>query len=112
MMIGITAAALKHLQKQRAAHEGAPGFVFSTTRSGCSGLAYVLELATTVPSIEDYLEQIIDGLTLYIEKKSQPYLAGVKIDFQQEGLQSKIVFINPNETGRCGCGESFSVNEN
>jgi len=50
-----------------------------------------------------------DGLRLVVDAKSLPYVDGTRIDFQRQGLNAAFVFDNPNATGGCGCGESFTV---
>jgi iron-sulfur cluster assembly protein len=56
---------------------------------------------------DDKIEK--DGAVVYIPKTNSWMLFGMEIGFQQGNLQSGFTFTNPNETGRCGCGESFSV---
>jgi iron-sulfur cluster assembly protein len=57
---------------------------------------------------DDRFEQ--DGAVLYVPKMHSWMLAGMQIDFEQDKMKSGFVFNNPNEAGRCGCGESFTVN--
>ena len=56
-----------------------------------------------------YYESFQDGVTIYIDKKAQLTLLGTEMDYQEAKLASEFVFNNPNITGTCGCGESFSV---
>ena len=51
----------------------------------------------------------IDGLSLIVNEKSVALVEGTVIDFQRQGLNASFVFHNPNATGECGCGESFTV---
>ncbi len=108
-MIEITLAAARHFQKQLQS-SAKLALVLKVKRSGCSGLSYDLSLADVLPSPVEY-ELVANALDVpfYLEKQSAAYLKGVKIDFKTEGLQHRLVYINPNETGQCGCGESFSV---
>jgi iron-sulfur cluster assembly protein len=62
------------------------------------------------PAEQDRVFPFLEGYDLYIEKNSYPFLKGVRIDYVKQGLSSKLVFDNPNQTGLCGCGESFTVN--
>lgn len=74
---------------------------------GCSGLQYDLSFETEVREGDEIIEK--DGVRVLIDTKSQLYLAGTKLDYTT-GLNGKgYVFSNPNATGTCGCGESFSV---
>ncbi|HUH56795.1 MAG TPA: iron-sulfur cluster assembly accessory protein, partial [Rhodanobacter sp.] len=76
-------------------------------RTGCSGFAYVVDLADTVGDGDQMVE--VDGLPLIINDTSVALVEGVVIDFQRQGLNASFVFHNPNATGACGCGESFTV---
>jgi iron-sulfur cluster assembly protein len=51
----------------------------------------------------------IDGIRVVVDPKSLPLVEGTLIDFQRQGLNASFVFHNPNATGECGCGESFTV---
>ena len=74
---------------------------------GCSGFSYALSIDTE--KLDGDLEIEKDGVRLLIDLKSQVYLAGSTLDFTT-GLNGKgFVFHNPNATGTCGCGDSFSV---
>jgi iron-sulfur cluster assembly protein len=74
---------------------------------GCSGLAYDLSVETE--KREGDLEIEKDGVRLLVDVKSQLFLTGTTLDYTK-GLNGKgFVFVNPNATGTCGCGESFSV---
>ncbi len=87
------------------------GLRLSLEKTGCSGLSYVLDYVSTKPE-EDIEVQLEDGKFIYIEKKSFPFLKGLKIDYVRQGISCKFTFENPNQTGQCGCGESFTVNNN
>jgi iron-sulfur cluster assembly protein len=74
---------------------------------GCSGLSYTLEFADK----QEPLDEVIDtqGIKLLIDAKASLFLIGTEMDYEEEKLKSGFVFKNPNEKGRCGCGESFHV---
>lgn len=74
---------------------------------GCSGMSYTLEFADSKEPHDDVVEQ--NGVTVFIDPKAIMFLIGTEMDFVEDGLQSGFVFSNPNEKGRCGCGESFHV---
>ncbi len=74
---------------------------------GCSGLSYTLEFADAKSPMDEVIER--DGVTVLIDPKASLFILGSEMDFQQDKLQSGFVFRNPNEKGRCGCGESFHV---
>lgn len=76
--------------------------------SGCNGLKYNIEYAESLPPKAIECEQ--DGVKLFIENKALMYLLGSKLDYiVTDKFKEGFEFINPNEKGRCGCGESFHV---
>ncbi|SJZ55001.1 iron-sulfur cluster assembly protein [Enhydrobacter aerosaccus] len=74
---------------------------------GCSGLSYTLEFADKQEPMDEVVET--SGLKILIDPKASLFLIGTEMDYQEEKLKSGFVFKNPNEKGRCGCGESFHV---
>jgi iron-sulfur cluster assembly protein len=109
MNIQLTPAARQRMQTFLADQPGAAGVRFGVRKTGCSGYAYVVEIADQVDEGDRLVEQ--DGVKLVIDHKSLPFVDGTEIDFTRQGLNSSFVFRNPNVTGECGCGESFTVNE-
>lgn len=77
------------------------------TNRGCSGMSYSLEFAETPAPGDEPVEA--EGVTVYVDPKATFYLLGSRMDYVEGDLESGFVFENPNETGRCGCGESFRV---
>jgi iron-sulfur cluster assembly protein len=74
---------------------------------GCSGLSYDMSWVDA-PGPGD--EVVNDrGVTVLVDRKATLFLIGTVMDFQQTTLTAGFTFINPNEKGRCGCGESFHV---
>ena len=81
------------------------------SKTGCSGFAYEVELVDEVQQGDIDLSTHL-GMPIYMDIKAAPYLNGMTVDFVKGELgQSKLVYCNPNETGRCGCGESFTIEE-
>ena len=74
---------------------------------GCSGLSYTLEFADKQEPMDEVVET--EGVKLLIDPKASLFLIGTVMDYEEEKLKSGFVFRNPNEKGRCGCGESFHV---
>jgi iron-sulfur cluster assembly protein len=74
---------------------------------GCSGLTYTLEYADEKGTFDEVVED--KGVTVLVDPKAVMFLLGTEMDFIEEKLQSGFTFRNPNEKGRCGCGESFHV---
>jgi iron-sulfur cluster assembly protein len=109
MDIQLTAAARERMQQFLAANPEAAGVRFGVRKTGCSGYAYVVDIADQANADDRLVDQ--DGITLVIDRKSIPFIDGTQIDFVRQGLNSSFVFRNPNVTGECGCGESFTVAE-
>ena len=74
---------------------------------GCSGMSYFVEYAEEKKMFEELVED--KGVTLLIDPAATMFLIGSEMDYQEDRLQSGFTFSNPNEKGRCGCGESFHV---
>lgn len=74
---------------------------------GCSGFEYVLDFSEEVKDGDTVLES--NGIKVLVDQKSEAYLQGLRIDFNDDLLNRGFKFTNPNATGTCGCGTSFSV---
>lgn len=76
---------------------------------GCSGLSYDMRFAdkAEVPALAETVSQ--HGVTVAVDPKAAMFLFGTTMDYVESPLKSGFEFINPNETGRCGCGESFTT---
>lgn len=76
---------------------------------GCSGLSYDMRFADAneVPKLAETVTQ--HGVTVAVDPQAAMFLFGTTMDYQETPLKSGFEFVNPNETGRCGCGESFTV---
>lgn len=106
--ITFTVAAIEHLRKRLQNEAAAHGIRVSVKPSGCSGYKYVLD-TIDAPSQHDVVLNVSDGLSIYVDRDSLPMLKGMEVDYVKEGLNRSIQFRNPNVTGECGCGESFTV---
>ena len=74
---------------------------------GCSGLSYDLSWVDA-PGPGD--ETITDnGVTILVDRKASLFLIGTVMDYERKAMSAGFTFTNPNEKGRCGCGESFHV---
>ena len=107
MSITITPAANERMRHFLAATPAAAGVRFGVKRTGCSGFAYVVDIADAVGEDDRRVE--VDGVPLIVSDKALALVDGTVIDFQRQGLNASFVFHNPNATGECGCGESFTV---
>lgn len=106
--IALTDAAAARV-KAMLAKRGKPsaGIRIGVRTKGCSGMSYTLEYADERSQFDEVVEQ--KGVTLLIDPKAAMFIFGTEMDWVEEKLQSGFVFRNPNEKGRCGCGESFHV---
>jgi len=102
-----TPAAVEQIKKLLERNSDACGLRLRVVSKGCSGLRYHLEYAHEKDNFDE--EVVLDGLSVLVEGKSLPYVIGIEIDYAEGRLESGFVFNNPNETARCGCGESFRV---
>ena len=107
MSISITPPARERIHQFLAQTPGAAGVRFGVKHTGCSGSAYVVDLADAAQPGDHTLD--VDGIRLIVDDKSLPMVEGTVIDFRRQGLNAAFVFHNPNATGECGCGESFTV---
>lgn len=74
---------------------------------GCSGMAYDL---TFVDKAGPSDERVTDrGITILVDRKATLFLIGTEMDYAVKAMSAGFTFVNPNEKGRCGCGESFHV---
>jgi iron-sulfur cluster assembly protein len=74
---------------------------------GCAGMSYVMEYTKKINPNDEVIEE--KGVKVFIDAAAVMYLLGTEMDFKKEEFSSSFVFKNPNETERCGCGESFKV---
>ena len=105
--ITLTQSAAKHVASYLAKRGKGVGLRLGVRTTGCSGLAYKLEYADDVRPEDIQFES--HGVTVIVDPKSLPYLAGTELDFASEGLNEGFKFNNPNVKDSCGCGESFNV---
>lgn len=107
--ITMTAAACGHVRRQLAKH-GAEALQLGVKTSGCNGYMYELAYLDpgTAPAAGD---RVFDfgGVRVLVAHGNWPLVRGTEIDYVTEGLNAALKFTNPNATGECGCGESFSV---
>ena len=83
------------------------GVRVSVKTGGCAGMSYVMEYTKEVNPSDEVIEE--KGVKVFIDPSAVMYLLGTEMDYKVEEFSSSFVFNNPNETERCGCGESFKV---
>ena len=111
MDITITEKAAKQIKTLlSSAPSDTQGLRLSVKTTGCSGNSYKMEYVSAGDDVagDDIIES--SGVRLNIPKMHSWMLIGMTVDFVTDDLgSSRFEFFNPNETGRCGCGESFHV---
>lgn len=109
--ITITEAACGYIQKMLEKNQGA-SFRLSIKKTGCSGFSYLPSIVETLNPTDTIIEAT-SGLKIAVDTTWLHLLQGIQVDYIEEeksGLkQKRLVFTNPNESSRCGCGESFHV---
>jgi Iron-sulfur cluster assembly accessory protein len=74
---------------------------------GCAGMSYLMEYTKKINPSDEIIED--KGVKVFIDSAAVMYLLGTQMDYKKEEFSSSFVFNNPNETERCGCGESFKI---
>ena len=74
---------------------------------GCAGMFYIMEYAKKINPNDEVIED--KGVKVFVDAAAVMYLLGTEMDYKKEEFSSSFVFNNPNESERCGCGESFKV---
>ncbi len=108
MSISLTESAARQIKKQLEKRGKGIGLKLGVKKSGCSGYAYTLDYSDAVESGDEVFEEF--GVTVIVTKNDLPFIDGIELDYRKEGVNEAFQFNNPNATGSCGCGESFSVN--
>lgn len=107
-VITVTEAAAERVKALMAKSQGeVTGLRIGLKAKGCSGMSYSVEYAKERSPGDEIVED--KGVTLFIDPKATLFIIGTEMDYVEDKLQSGFVFRNPNEKGRCGCGESFHV---
>ena len=89
------------------AEKSSIGVRVSVKSGGCAGMSYVMEYTKEINPNDEVIED--KGVKVLIDPTAVMYLLGTEMDFKEEKFSSQFVFKNPNETERCGCGESFKI---
>lgn len=106
MILNLTDQARQRFSEQLEQRGKGIGIVVGVKQTGCSGYAYTLEFAD-FPI--DGFHKHYNNFILFVDPLAEGFLDGVTLDYVKQGLNERFEFINPKETGRCGCGESFTV---
>lgn len=110
-LITFTDSAVSHILRLMSKNSNTIGFRLSIKKTGCSGYAYVPDLIEKINE-DDIHFMVQNDLAVYVDRKNEAILKDLVVDYVKEGVglkQERLVFINPQEKNRCGCGESFTI---
>jgi iron-sulfur cluster assembly protein len=106
-LMQLTDAAADRLRQIYATDEAERKLRIGVSTKGCSGHSYDMSWVDQAGPTDEVVSD--KGVTVLVDRKASLFLIGTVMDYQQKMLESGFTFINPNEKGRCGCGESFTV---
>jgi iron-sulfur cluster assembly protein len=106
-LMRMTDAAADRLAKLYAKGQSGMLLRISVGTKGCSGLSYVMDWVSAAGPGDEVVTD--KGLTVLVDRKASLFLIGTEMDYTVDTLSSGFTFVNPNEKGRCGCGESFHI---
>ncbi len=107
MAISLTDSAARRVRTYLSKRGGGIGLRLGVTETGCSGYSYVINYADQIDDADAVFED--KGVTVVVDRDALRLIDGTEIDFVQKGLNQAFSFKNPNISGACGCGESFTV---
>ncbi|HEY7212461.1 MAG TPA: iron-sulfur cluster assembly accessory protein [Bryobacteraceae bacterium] len=106
-MITVTGNAVKRIKQLLEKHQCEGGLRLGVQGGGCSGMSYLFRLDPKPRATDQILQ--FDGIRVYVDPKSYPYLDGLTLDFTESLMESSFVWHNPNAKRSCSCGKSFAV---
>ncbi len=106
-LMTLTDAAADRLRALYATGQSGKLLRVALSTKGCSGLSYDMSWVDAAGPGDEIVQD--RGITVLVDRKATLFLIGTTMDFEQTTLTSSFTFVNPNEKGRCGCGESFHV---
>ena len=109
MAVTLTSSAVERVRQYLAETPGGIGLRFGVRKSGCSGWAYEIGIASETRA-DDVVFQG-DGVDVRVDADSLEQVDGTEIDFVTQGLNQQFVFRNPQVADECGCGESFTTRD-
>ena len=107
MGVSLSDKAARHVANYLVKRGKGLGLRLGVRTSGCSGMAYKLEFVDEVSPGDLVFES--NGVKVFVDARSLPYLDGMELDYAREGLSEGFKFNNPNVKDQCGCGESLNV---
>jgi iron-sulfur cluster assembly protein len=106
-LMRLTDAAAERLARMYAGAQTGMLLRISVNTKGCSGMAYDMSWVEAAGPTDEVVTD--HGQTVLVDRKASLFLIGTEMDYTTETLSAGFTFTNPNEKGRCGCGESFHV---
>ena len=100
-------AAIRIKEVMASASKSTIGVRVGVKSGGCAGMSYLMEYVEKVKVNDEVVED--KGVKVFIDPGAVMYLLGTEMDYKKEEFSSTFIFKNPNETERCGCGESFKI---
>ena len=100
-------AAIRIKEVMASASKSTIGVRVGVKSGGCAGMSYLMEYVEKVKVDDEIVED--KGVKVFIDPGAVMYLLGTEMDYKKEEFSSTFIFKNPNETERCGCGESFKI---
>ena len=100
-------AAKRIIEIMSSAEKNSLGVRVGVKTGGCAGMSYVMEYTKEINPNDEVIED--KGVKVFIDSAAVMYLLGTEMDYKKDDFSSSFIFKNPNETERCGCGESFKV---
>lgn len=107
MAISLTEPAATRVKTHLKSRGAGIGLRIGVKKTGCNGFAYVVNYADEINDADRVFED--RGVTVVVDETSLALIDGTEVDFVKEGLNEAFQFRNPNISGECGCGESFSI---
>jgi iron-sulfur cluster assembly protein len=107
-VMSITEAAAERIRAATAnAEKPVVGIRVGVKNGGCAGMAYTVEYAESINPLDEVIED--KGVKVLVDPKAVLFLLGTQMDVKTDKFSSTFVFLNPNETSACGCGESVAI---
>ena len=100
-------AAKRITEIMTSAEKNSIGVRVGVKTGGCAGMSYVMEYTKEINPNDEVIED--KGVKVFIDSAAVMYLLGTEMDYKKDDFSSSFIFKNPNETERCGCGESFKI---
>ena len=107
-IISLSENAAKRIKEiMSVAEKNSVGVRVGVKSGGCAGMSYIMEYTKKINPNDEVIED--KGVKVFIDSAAVMYLLGTEMDYKKSNFSSSFIFNNPNETERCGCGQSFKV---